>query len=102
MTDLRPVNDLVERGREAAARGSWREAYDLRIGVHTAEAIRVGRGYRGKGVHAAARIAAVAAGNEVVATRDEAEAAGLRYTNPRTLELKGLSAPVEVVTIDWA
>ena len=74
----------------------------VRIGVHTAEAIRAGRGYRGKGVHAAARIAAVATGNEVVATRDEADAAGLRYTNPRTLELKGLSAPVEVVTIDWA
>ena len=74
----------------------------VRIGVHTAEAIRAGRGYRGKGVHAAARIAAVATGNEIVATRDEADAAGLRYTNPRTLELKGLSAPVEVVTIDWA
>ncbi len=74
----------------------------VRIGVHTADALRVGHGYRGKGVHAAARIAAVATGNEVVATRDEAAAAGLRYTNPRTLELKGLSAPVEVVTIDWA
>ena len=29
MSDPRPVNELVELGREAAARGSWREAYDL-------------------------------------------------------------------------
>jgi hypothetical protein len=37
VTDVRPVNDLVERGREAAARGSWREAYDLLSSVEPAE-----------------------------------------------------------------
>ena len=74
----------------------------VRIGVHTAEAIRVGRAYRGKGIHAAARVAAVATAHEIVASREAAEAARISFTNPRTLELKGLSAPIEVVTIDWA
>ena len=32
-----PVNDLVERGREAAARGSWREAYDLLVSADPEE-----------------------------------------------------------------
>jgi class 3 adenylate cyclase len=53
----------------------------VRIGVHTTQAIQVDRGYRGKGIHAAARIGAVAAADEVVASREAAEAAGLRFPN---------------------
>ena len=37
MDDLPPVTELVEQGREAAARGSWREAYDLLSSVEPAE-----------------------------------------------------------------
>jgi class 3 adenylate cyclase len=74
----------------------------VRIGVHTTEAIPVGGAYRGKGVHAAARIGGVAGANEIVASRETAEAGRVGFTNPRSLELKGLSAAVEVVTIDWA
>ena len=37
MSDPRPVNELVELGREAAARGSWREAYDVLVAVDPAE-----------------------------------------------------------------
>jgi class 3 adenylate cyclase len=73
----------------------------VRIGVHTADAIPAGRGYRGKGVHAAARIAAVAEANEIVASRATADAAGARFTNPRVVNLKGLSQPVEIVSVDW-
>ena len=76
-------------------------ARPVRIGVHSATAIQVGGGYRGKGIHAAAHIGAVAAANEVVASREAAEEAGLGFSNPRTLELKGLADPVEVVAIDW-
>ena len=32
-----PTHELVERGREAAARGSWREAYDLLVAADPAE-----------------------------------------------------------------
>lgn len=73
----------------------------VRIGVHTAEAIPVGRGYRGKGVHAAARVGAGAEANEVVASRETAEAGRVRFTNPRFIALKGLSEPVEIVSVDW-
>lgn len=73
----------------------------VRIGVHTAEAIAVGREYRGKGIHAAARIGAAATSNEIVASRETAELGGFGFINPRSLTLKGLSAPVKVVTVEW-
>ena len=60
----------------------------VRIGVHSARAIQVVHGYRGKGIHAASRIGAVATADEVVASREAADEAGLRFSNPRTLELK--------------
>jgi len=37
MDGAHPINELVERGREAAARGTWREAYDLLAEVDSAE-----------------------------------------------------------------
>jgi hypothetical protein len=37
MTHAHSVNELVERGREAAARGAWREAYDLLVAADSAE-----------------------------------------------------------------
>lgn len=74
----------------------------VRIGVHTADALAVGRGFRGKGVHAAARIGAVAEANEIVASRETAEAGRVGFTNPRVLALKGLSEPLEIVSVDWS
>ena len=73
----------------------------VRIGVHTAEAIPVVRGYRGKGVHTAARVGAVAEANEIVASRGTAEAGRVGFTNPRFVALKGLAEPVEIVSVDW-
>jgi class 3 adenylate cyclase len=76
-------------------------APSVRIGVHTAEAVAVGGGFRGKGVHTAARVGAVAEANEIVASRATAEAGNVHFTNPRRVALKGLSEPVEVVSVDW-
>ena len=73
----------------------------VRIGVHTAAAIPAGGGFRGKGVHTAARVGAVAEANEIVASRETAEAARVTFTNPRIVELKGISEPVELVSVDW-
>jgi class 3 adenylate cyclase len=73
----------------------------IRIGVHTAEAVRSGRGFRGSGVHQAARIAALAGADEVIASREAAEAAGVGHGEIRTVELKGVARPVEVVTLAW-
>jgi class 3 adenylate cyclase len=74
----------------------------VRIGVHAAGATQVGRNFSGKGVHEAARIAALAQGGEILSSR--ATVAGSRFstTATRTVTLRGTSEPVDVVTIDWA
>jgi class 3 adenylate cyclase len=73
----------------------------LRIGVHTADAIRSGRGFRGSGVHLAARVAALAGPEEILASGECVEAAGLKQRERRTVELKGIASPVEVVSVAW-
>ncbi|MGH3071230.1 MAG: adenylate/guanylate cyclase domain-containing protein, partial [Gaiellaceae bacterium] len=76
--------------------------FQIRIGVHTAEATQLGGNYRGKGVHTAARIGAIAVGEEIVASAATVEPlTGVRAAEARTVELKGIAEPVEVVSIDW-
>jgi class 3 adenylate cyclase len=76
-------------------------APQVRIGLHLADATQVGQNYRGKGVHEAARIAAIANGSEIVASRETAELTSARVSAPRSVELKGLSQPVEIVSVEW-
>lgn len=78
-------------------------APQVRIGLHAAPAQRHGAAYRGKGVHAAARIAALAEAGEILASRDTVESAppGITLSAPRPVTLKGLSEPLEVVTVGW-
>lgn len=75
----------------------------VRVGIHVAEAVSDGEGFRGKGVHAAARIAAVAEGDEIVVSQDTLDSADVPYptSNPRELALQGLAEAVKVATIDW-
>jgi class 3 adenylate cyclase len=77
-------------------------APQVRIGLHAADATSVGGQYLGKGVHAAARIGAEAGGGEIVASAASVEAIdGLRLSDRRSVPLKGLAEPVEIVAIDW-
>jgi class 3 adenylate cyclase len=76
-------------------------APSVRIGVHASEATPAGRGYRGKGVHEAARIAALAGAGEIVASRDTADVAGAVWSEERSVELKGISEAVDIVTVRW-
>jgi len=78
-------------------------ALQVRIGLHTSEATRRGADYGGKGVHEAARIAALAGAEEIVAGLDTIEAAGqdISASEPRSVTLKGISEPVSVVAINW-
>lgn len=78
-------------------------APQVRIGLHTVSALQAGGKYKGKGVHEAARIGALAGGGEIVisAQTREAAPAGLATTNPRSVPLKGLSEPVTVYTVLW-
>jgi class 3 adenylate cyclase len=77
-------------------------APQVRIGVHAAEANRDGAGYRGKGVHEAARIGALAQAGEILASRPTLESAGIEGSEARPVELKGIAEPVEVARLDWA
>jgi class 3 adenylate cyclase len=78
-------------------------APQVRIGVHVAEAARHGDDYLGKGVHEAARIGALAGGEEIVVSAATIEAAGDGFTtkDSRTAPLKGIAEPVEVVSVEW-
>jgi class 3 adenylate cyclase len=78
-------------------------APQVRIGLHAAPAQRQEGAYRGKGIHVAARVAALAEAGEILASRDTLESVppGITLSTPRTVALKGLSEPVEVVTVGW-
>jgi class 3 adenylate cyclase len=75
----------------------------VRIGLHEATARHVAAGYRGRGVHEAARIGALAQGGEIVASVATMKEAGAldRVAEHREVTLKGISDPVEVVTVRW-
>jgi class 3 adenylate cyclase len=75
----------------------------VRIGLHETTATRSGNTYRGRGVHLAARIAAQAAGNEILVSSDTASRLGVGYvlSPPRSIELKGFREPALVAALDW-
>src|SRR5215510_3381685 len=78
-------------------------APQVRIGLHAAAAQRRDGAYRGKGVHVAARIAALGEAGEILASRDTVESApsGITFSAARPVRLKGLSEPLEIVTLGW-
>lgn len=75
----------------------------VRIGLHSAEATRENTDWSGVGVHAAARIGALADGDEILISRGTADAAedDFPVSEPRSVSLKGISEPVEVVAVEW-
>jgi class 3 adenylate cyclase len=75
----------------------------VRIGVHATAATRSGRTFRGKGVHEAARIAALAEGGEILASVETVGSSGRSFalSGSRDVRLKGISKPIEVGSIDW-
>jgi class 3 adenylate cyclase len=74
----------------------------VRIGLHTADANRHGNDYSGVGVHVAARVSALAGGGEIIVSADTvAEAGSLQVKDRRAVELKGVSAPVEVGLVEF-
>ena len=77
-------------------------ALSVRIGLHTAEANRRGNDYSGKGVHVAARVAALAQGAEILATAETIAKAGTVATSdPRATPIKGVAEPVQIATVAW-
>ena len=78
-------------------------APEVRIGIHAAPAQHGRGGYRGKGVHQAARVAALAGGGEILVSQMtlEDEKVAFAVSEPRSVQLKGLAEPLSVVTLDW-
>lgn len=88
--------------RLAAQRREHGFAPQVRIGMHSAQATLAGSSYTGMGVHAAARIGAVAGAGEIVASAATVEGLpGVAVSERRGVPLKGITEPVEVVTVDW-
>ena len=94
------------RGRSATRRSrrTTGSRPDVRIGLHAGEAFSKDEvDFGGQGVHAAARIGALAGAGEIVASAETLAHGAVSYgvSEPRSAELKGISEPVEVVSIDW-
>ena len=81
--------------------GDRRPPIRVRVGAHEAEATRSVDDYGGRGVHEAARIAALASGGEVLVSIRTVESAGSRHpvTGTRSAELKGLAEPVVIASL---
>jgi class 3 adenylate cyclase len=75
-------------------------APQVRIGVHTSDATKIGGNFAGKGVHEAARIAALAEGGEILASR-QTMSPRYRASEPRQVTLKGIAEPMEIVSVQW-
>lgn len=74
----------------------------VRIGLHTAAARSSAEGYSGKGVHEAARVGALARGEEIVATAETIPpVTRFPVSAPTETELRGIGTPVSVVSVDW-
>jgi class 3 adenylate cyclase len=78
-------------------------APSVRIGLHAAEASPAGADFTGIGVHAAARIAAVAGADEILASVITLEGAdgSFKHDESRSVELKGISGLMEVARVRW-
>ncbi len=78
-------------------------APQVRIGLHEAEASLRATDFAGRGVHEAARIGSLAGGGQILASVNTVPRTANRFpvSAPRRVILKGVSQPVEVVTIDW-
>lgn len=89
--------------RLEAHRGREGFAPTVRIGVHAAEATRSGTDYFGTGVSLAARIGSAAEGSQILVSRATLDAGRRSFPviAERRLELKGISAPIDVVAIRW-
>jgi class 3 adenylate cyclase len=77
----------------------------VRIGLHTGEAIREAEKFFGKTVIQAFRIADLARGEEILTSALTKEllanAGDLRFDPGREVELKGLSGPHRVYSLEW-
>ncbi len=76
-------------------------APQVRIGLHAAGATQVGQNFTGKGVHEASRIAGLAEGGQILASKQTAAGGRFEMSDPRAVDIRGIAEPIEVVSIAW-
>jgi class 3 adenylate cyclase len=76
-------------------------APQVRIGVHAAGATQVGQNFTGRGVHESSRIAGEAEGGQILASTQTAAGTRFATSDPRIVSVRGISEPLEIVSIDW-
>ena len=87
----------------AAHRRTAGFAPQVRIGIHADEAFGSDDGYRGHGVHVAARVGAEAGAGEILVSAGTLDGAGVEVETgaSRTARLKGIAEPVVLVPVVW-
>jgi len=74
----------------------------VRIGIHASGATQVGRNFTGKGVHEAARIAALADGGQILASLETVSGTRFTYKDQHEVTLRGTTDAIEIATVDWS
>lgn len=76
----------------------------VRIGIHVGSALEASEGLVGHEVHAAARVAGAALGDEVLVTEDVVDAVGNAdsFGELKLIDAKGISEPVAVRPVIWS
>lgn len=87
---------LAEHRRQAGF------APGVRIGLHASGATQIGKNFAGKGVHEAARIAALADGGQILASVETVVGTRFPYSDQRNVTLRGTPEPMEIATVDWS
>jgi class 3 adenylate cyclase len=106
-TDIVKSTNLIEAmGDEAwESLKRWHdEALRSLFAAHRGDevaATQVGQNFTGKGVHAASRIAGLAEGGEILASRETAADGRFTVSEVRTVDIRGMAEPIEVVSVDW-
>jgi adenylate cyclase len=101
-------DEVMVVGSDGAALTDWAVGFQMlhdhrplpRIGLHIGECVYRDGDYYGREVNLAARVAARAAGGEVLVTRPVVEASGrhLEFERIGEVRLKGFAAPTELFT----
>ncbi len=82
------------------------EPFRMRVGLHCGEVIKEGEDFFGRNVILAARVANLAKGGEILVSgvlKALVESAGdLTWSEPRSVELKGLSGIYEIWPVAWS
>lgn len=96
----------IQRRQQAWNEGRSDDAFRVRMGLHTGEAIRDADDFLGSTVNLASRIATAARGGEILVSallRELCASTGeFAFDDGQELELKGLSQPHRVFSVRWS